>query len=479
MKARARTALVTLGLLAAAAAAVLLAWHEVEKPAEREKARAEAEEKLLPIERDQVEAVRLAAKGREVRLERADGRWRIVAPVAAAADQGAADALLDAALGLRRRQRIAEPDAGLGAFGLDPPPLRLTLELAGGRSRTLEAGAENPFDGSLYLRVDGGPVVSVGPGARYSLDKGLFDLREKRLFPVQETDLARLEVKGPKLAAALAREKGEWRLSAPVAERADGAAVDGLLTTLRELRASRFDDAPGPDGRYGLDRPRFSVKLTAAGSAVRTIELGVPPAKRGGKAEPELWVRVSGNRALAAVPASQAKGLEVDLWALRDKSVLRFEADRVAALRVERGGQVIEVRRAAPAPDGGVSREWTLAAPQKGPAVGWKVNGLLYALEGLRASRVADERGGRLGEHGLAPPAAVVILLGPGGETLGRLEVGAASGDDTFVRGSASPRIAAVATSSLAHIPKSPGDLAEPSPAPGKAAGAGGAAPGG
>lgn len=475
MKARQRTALVTLGLLAAAAAALLFAWRQVEKPAERERARAEAEEKLLPVGRDQVKAMRLAARGQEVRLERAEGRWRIVAPVAAAADQGAADALLDAALGLRRRQRIAEPDAGLGAFGLDPAQVRLTLELAAGGSRTLETGAESSFDGSLYVRVDGGPVVSVGPGARYSLDKGLLDLRERQLFPVEEKDLARLEVKEPKLAFALAREKGEWRLSAPVAERADGAAVEGLLTTLRELRASRFDDAPGPDRGYGLDRPRFSVKLAGAGGTARTIELGAPPAK-GGKAEPELWARVSGNRALAAVPAGEAKGLEVDLWALRDKSMLRFEADRVAALRVERAGQVIEVRRSAPAPDGGVSSEWTMAAPQKEPVAGWKVNGLLYALEGLRASRIADERGTRLAEHGLAPPAAAVTLLGRGGETLGRLEVGAASGDDTFVRGSASPRIAAVATSSLAQIPKSPGDLAGPSAA-GKTAG--GAAPGG
>ncbi len=486
MKARARNALVTLALLAATAAALAIAFYGVERPLEREKTAKEAEEKVLAVGRGEVKVLRLAGKGPEVRLERTGDGWRVTAPVEAPADRVAADALLDAALGLRRRQRVAEPDAGLATFGLSPPRMRLTLELAGGGTRELEVGDENPFDGSLFVRAGGGPAVSVGPGAKYSLEKELLDLREKDVFPVQEKDLTRLELKGPKLEAALVREGGAWRLAAPIAEQADDAAVGRLVSALRALRATRFDDAPGPEARYGLDHPRWTVTARGPGETVRTLELGEAPGAgpAGAKAaarpaagkppaamvaakpseEPpaELWARVSGSRSLALLPASAAKDLDLDLWALRDKSLLRFEMDKVAAVRVERGGQALEVRRGAPAPDGGPSRDWALAAPQAEPVAGWKVSGLLYALEGLKAARFADERGMRLAEHGLAPPAAVVTLLGAGGETLARLEVGKASGQETFVRGSASPRIAAVPTSSLSQIPKGPGDLAEP-----------------
>jgi hypothetical protein len=468
MKARARTALLTLGLLAAAAAALAVAFYGVERPLEREKAGKEAEEKVLAVGRDEVKALRLSGKGPEVRLERSGGGWRVVAPVEAPGDRAAADALLDAALGLRRRQRVAEPDGGLSAYGLSPPRLRLVLELASGASHTLEAGDENPFDGSLFVRADGGPVVAVGPGARWSLEKGLLDLREKQLVPVEEKDLSGLELEGTGLDFVLSRQGGDWRLTAPIAERADDAAVGRLLSTLRGLRATRFDDAPGPDPRYGLDRPRWKVTLRGPGDAARVLELGRPPGaaalprKPAQKPGGELWARVSGNRSLGAVPEGEATGLEVDLWALRDKSLLRFAEDQVAAVRVERGGEAIETRRGAPAPDGGASSEWTLAAPRAGPAAAWKVSGLLYALSGLKAARFADERGMRLAEHGLAPPAAVVTLSGAGGEVLARLEVGRASGEETFVRGSASPRIAAVPTASLAQIPRTPEDLAPP-----------------
>ena len=494
MRARARNALVTLALLAAAAAALAIAFYAVERPMEREKAAQEAEEKVLVLGRDEVRGLRLAGKGPEVRLERAGDGWRVTAPLEAPADRAAAEALLDAALELRRRQRVAEPDAGLASFGLSPPRMRLTLELAGGGTRELEVGDENPFDGSLFVRAGGGPVVAVAPGARYSLEKGLFDLREKQVFPVEEKDLVRLELKGPRIDAVLVRQGGEWRLSSPIAERADRAAVGRLASALRGLRATRFDDAPGPAAGYGLDQPRFEVTARGPGDAVRTMVLGeAPPAEppggkpAGGKSAPakaaaakaaagesgkekqvagkpaaDWWARVSGSRSLAAVPGSVARDLDLDLWALRDKALLRFEMDKVAAIRVERGAEALEARRGPSAPDGGPSPDWALTAPRAAPATAWKLSGLLYALEGLQAARFADERGMRLAEHGLAPPATVVTLLGAGGETLARLEVGKASGQETFVRGSASPRIAAVPTSSLSQIPKGPEDLAEP-----------------
>ncbi|HEU4381853.1 MAG TPA: DUF4340 domain-containing protein [Anaeromyxobacteraceae bacterium] len=469
MKARSRTAVLTLALLVAAAGALALAFYLVERPAQREKVTKEEEEKVLQVRRDQVRALRLSGKEPEVRLERAGGGWRVTAPVKAPADPVAADALLDSLLGLRRRQRVAEPDAGLGAFGLDPPRMRLWLELEGGETRELEVGEESSFDGSLFVRAAGGPVVSVGPGTRYALEKGLLDLREKQLFAVEEKDLTRLEVKRPKLALALVREGGEWWLAAPIAERADDSAVGRLVSALRSLRAARFDDAPGPDAGYGLDRPRWTVTARGPGETVRTLEVGAAPKAKGAAvkeaetaAAAELWARVSGSPSLAALPAGAARDLDLDLWALRDKALLRFEPDAVAVVRVERGGEALEARRAAPAPDGGLSREWALAAPKAGPAAAWKVSGLLYSLQSLKAARFADERGMRLAEHGLSPPAAVVTLLGPGGETLGRLEVGKPAGEETFVRGSASPRIAAVPTSGLSSIPKGPEDLAEP-----------------
>ena len=468
MKARTRIAVATLGLLAAAAAALLLARYGVERPAEREKAAREAEERLFAASRDEVKAVRVEAKGSQVSLERSGDGWRITAPVEAPADRAAVDSLVDAAVGLRRKERVAEADAGTARFGLEKPRFRVTLVLADGKAVGLEAGEENPFDGSLFVRADRGPVVTVTGGVRFSLEKGLFELREKQLLAPEEKDLRRLEVKGPKGSFSLAHDGGEWRLEAPVSERADGAAVGRLLSALRGLRATRFEDSPGPERAYGLDQPLWRVTLRGPGEALRTLELGAPP-RSGGGPQADLWARLSGVRALAAVPAREVKDLELDAWALRDKSPLRFEPDRVQAIRIERGGAIVELRRKEALADGGPSRDWALTAPRAAAATAWKVSGLLYALQGLQAARFADAQGTRLAEHGLERPAAVVTLTGPGGEPIGRLEVGKASGEETFVRGSASPRILAVKTSDLARILLDAPALEEPPAAPAKA----------
>lgn len=472
MKARTRTAVAAVALLGLAALALLLARYGVERPAEREKKAKEAEEKIFAFDPAQVKAVRVEARGSEVRLERAGEGWRVVAPVQTQADRAAADGLVSKMADLRRRSSIAEADAGgAGRFGLDRPRFRVELTLADGGRRLLEAGEENPFDGSFFARAGGGPVVSVGGEARFALEKDLLDLREKQLLPVEENAVSRLEVKGPKLAFALERSGAGWRLAAPVSERADEGTVGRLLAALRGLRAARFVDVPGPGRDYGLDRPRWHVRLVGPGETVRTLALGAPAAGRGTGASPaaaELWARASGSPAVAAVPERQVKDLEVDLWALRDKAALHFEPDQVAALKVDRGGTSLQLQRGPAAADGGPSREWVLTAPRTGPVTAWKASGLLYALRGLRAIRFADESGKRLAEHGLDRPEAAVTLLGAGGETLGRLEVGKTRGEETFVRSSEGPRILAVVSSSLGQIPKGPEDLEEKPPAAGK-----------
>jgi hypothetical protein len=460
MKARTRTAVTALALLAAVAAAVGIAFLGVEKPRRSEEARKEAEEKVLALDPARVVAIAIDAKGGTVKLARAPGQaWRVVAPVEAPADGFAVQSLLDAAAGLKRLSRAAEPGAPVAPFGLEPPRARLTFSLEGGGEESVALGTDNPFDASVYVRAGQGGVDRVSGAARWSLEKDLLDLRDKRLLPLEEGAVTRLEVNGRKLSYVLARDGGGWRLAAPRVEPADAATVSRILGALRDLRATRFVDAPGPDREHGLDRPLWTVKVADA-SGERVLAVGSPPKKEPGV----LYARVAGARAVAAIPEGALSPLDADVLSLRDKSALVFDPGQAAAVKVEAGSASIEVQKRAGA-DGGLPA-WSLTAPRAAPAASWKVSGLLSGLTGLRATRFADETGAKAAAYGLDRPATVVTVLGAGGETLGKLEVGREEGEKTFVRGSRSPRILEVPTASLSQIPRSAEDLEEkPAPA--------------
>ncbi len=468
MKARLRTSLTTLVLVAAAAAAVFAAMR-VEKSGEAEKTRKDAEEKLLSFDRAKARELTVDAKGGSVRLVKVGDGWRIAAPVQADAERYAVDAILDKLSTVRRRSEVAAADAGgLARFGLDRPSVKVAVGLEGGGRAALALGDTNSFDGSIFARADDGPAVIVAGDTRWPLERDLFDLREKRVLQFADKDVAGLTVTGPKISYALAKADGRWKVSAPVSDRADDVTVDRILAALRGLRATRFADAPGPDRDYGLDRPRWTVELSAPDGTFRTISLGAPPAAKGKPPAGILWARVSGVRALAAVADTSAKDLEADAFALRDKTVLAFDREKVAAVRLESGGTSIEVQRKPAAPDAGPAEDWALTSPRAAPAQRWKMSGLLATLSSLRATRFADESGKSAAQRGLTAPSRTITLLGADGKTLGRLEVGKEAGDEVYVRSSAGPRIYAVAKSALAELPRSADDIEEKAAAPAK-----------
>ena len=171
------------------------------------------------------------AKGETTVLERANGAWRLTAPVKAAADKVAVDALVSQLQSAKVKEQVEEhPDpAALEKYGLKEPRFGVHAyaylpDAKGGgaedptrrRELGLEGGIENPFDGSVYVRREGEkPVYSAEGGLRYALEKNTYDLREKELLTLEEPKLQRLEVKGK---YALERDpQRAWRLTQPMA----------------------------------------------------------------------------------------------------------------------------------------------------------------------------------------------------------------------------------------------------------------------
>ncbi|HET9596867.1 MAG TPA: DUF4340 domain-containing protein [Anaeromyxobacteraceae bacterium] len=436
MKARSRTLLSTIALVALAVGAVAYAWFGVEKKDQAVQARKDAEAKLYGFAPEKVKAFTLTAKGATSRLEREGEAWKLTAPVAAPAERYAAQAVVDKVAGLRRKAAIAEkPDAAaLAGYGLAKPRARVELTVDSGPAQTLELGDENAFDGTVFVRTTSGAVELVPGDLRWTIEKEPFDLRDKRLLTFEDADVAKLEVAGPKRSYALAREAQGWKLLAPVAERADDAAAGRVAGAIRSLRATAF--APEDDAaRKALARPAWRVTLTPASGPARTLLLAPPYAKLEEASE------------VAKVPDDATRDLDQDVFALRDKKVLRFERDAAAALRFEGGG--------------GPAFQVTKDTP------GGRLAGLAWTLGSLQASAFADESGKSLAQHGLAPPAREVAVLDKDGKELDRLSLSAEKAGKVYARGARAGRIVQVDAAALATLPRSAADLEEKKPAPG------------
>jgi hypothetical protein len=425
-----RTLLILLVLVAGLGAFIW--FYERELPGSEERAE-QAKRLLRGLEAKEVTALVVETGGERVRLERVpapaggdegaedgedgedgDGEeagepfplpepepeWRIAEPAALAgarADRFAVDRLLDALTALEKSRTL--DDADRAEAGLEEPRARVTIVREEGAETTLEIGAEVPASTSTLAALAGAPeVYVVGGGIVHDLDRPPGDWRDREVLAVRRDRIERLAIApagGERIV--LARRGGEeYWLDEPRVDRADGTAVDQLVTDLTALRAREFVDAPGEDlAPYGLDAPRGSIEIAAGGEAFR-LEIG-------GEAEGMGWYGRAGGQLFAAdgqLPEALVKAAAD--WQSRSLSARRlYQIDRVGIeeARKEAAEPLVLEREGADWKRGGEAIPYT------------PVSDFLFALTDARAERLARRDAARAAGH-LGAPALTITLAG-------------------------------------------------------------------
>jgi hypothetical protein len=237
----------------------------------------------------------------------------------------------------------------------------------------------------------------------------------KKVFALEKGDVTAVVIDAPKGSVRLERAPAakpaqdkkdkkeeaaapaaDWRLTKPLAARADAFAVDRLLDAVTSLQKTRTLDEVDPKA-VGLDKPRATVRLTTRdGEKVLHIGAEVPP---GGSA----IAGVEGRK--GAYVVSDAVLSEVDKapgeW--RDHQVFRGNREAVQRLTLTGGsaGPVVLARRR-----GGFWME----RPVADRADRDLVDGLLSDLTGLTADRFLDGPQ-NLAALGLNPPKGAVQVV--------------------------------------------------------------------
>lgn len=109
----------------------------------------------------------VAKTGEAVEVARdADNAWRVIVPVEAAAEQGAAEAAASQVSSLRILGSV--PDMDLELVGIAEPDYILNLKFANGKERTFKVGVVTPTESGYYVQdAAGGDVLIL---SKSSLD---------------------------------------------------------------------------------------------------------------------------------------------------------------------------------------------------------------------------------------------------------------------------------------------------------------------
>jgi len=424
----------TTAVLFAIAVALAAGVYYIENTFEPARVEAEAaENRLFPdVEQSEIAAISLrVSDSPEIRIERRDGRWRIVAPIDFAADTFAADGIASAISQLMGESVIEDPrPSDVYGFGAEGAEVRFRV---GDLEKSLRLGNETPVGSNQYALAEGDDRVHIVASYQLSaFKKELEELRDKRILDFDPVAVRRVVASWPEAQVVIERSEDGWQMVAPIKAAADADTIDDLLSSLSFLWAVAFVDEPGTEQEMGFVPAQFSIELELSGetegSDPRIARMVV-----GGVDEVGLQRFVQGSEDLLYLISEQSfDAFPRRVVEYRDRQLAEFAADD--ARRIELGfhtdaGEAVSVS---------VTREGDGWVSSADPVSSEKLDELVDALSGLRADDIIAEEFGpdELQAMRLDPAKAVLLVYGDGdpAERMAEIHLGVAFGGGVTAR---------------------------------------------
>jgi hypothetical protein len=203
----------------------------------------------------------------------------------------------------------------------------------------------------------------------------------------QRDQLDRVELNTGANVIQRANVNDEWKLTRPLAARADSTAVDGVVGRIEtaQMKSIVTNEASAADlKKYGLDKPALSGTLNR-GSARATLLIG-------GKAgEEDVYARDASKPLVATVEKGLADDLKKGAEDYRRKDLFAFRAFNATHIEFTRDGKTVAFDREKAKEDTKPDL-WKRVSPTLADADKDKIEALLTGLADIRATSFTDSR---------------------------------------------------------------------------------------
>jgi hypothetical protein len=314
----------------------LLYWSNHRKTAEENVPAKPANTQPVILKMDQaaISQVTITPKGSAplTLAKDASGTWQITTPQTFHADQDAVDGLLMTLANLQADRVVEEKPSDLHAYGLDAPAVQVEITAKNQNERKLLLGDGTPAGGDTYAMLAGEPrVFTIASYSKESIDKGLNDLRDKRLVTLEADRISRVELARKGQSIEFARIKDGWQILKPKAMRADGNAIDQLLSSVTGARMD-LSQAGASDAakQFASAAPVADVTLTGDHGA-QTLDVR--------KNKDDYYATSSAADGEYKVDASVGQAVDKGLDDFRNKSLFDFGFSEPEKIELHSGAQ--------------------------------------------------------------------------------------------------------------------------------------------
>lgn len=207
------------------------------------------DKRLLPVTADSVSHIELIRKGQDIEFGRVKNGWQIEKPQPYRTDTFQVSDLLQQ-LTSSKWQPAAGSDPAKEFVHAEP---FATVKLTGGSGTDMLEVRREKDDYYAKSSAAGG-VYKADSALATTLNRGLDDFRNKQLFDFGYSDPDKIEYRAGTTDLVLAHSGHDWTEDG---KKMDADSVEGLVTALRDLAASKFVDS-------GYKAPDIQITVTSS-----------------------------------------------------------------------------------------------------------------------------------------------------------------------------------------------------------------------
>jgi Domain of unknown function (DUF4340) len=379
---RGRSTLVLFLVLVALGAYIFFVERKREPATEGE---GQAKKKVFSVEAAKIEELQVkASSGDQTTLEKEGERWKLVAPVAADADEGEVSGITSNIASLEQQRVVEDKAADLKPYGLDTPRIAIGFRVAGDKAmKHLLLGSKTPTGGDMYAKLDDTAQVFLVSGyLDNTFDRSTFDLRDKAVLKIERDKIDGIDLESASGSIRFAKNQDAWKIDAPVQARADYGAVEGLLGRVATARMKAIVDPEATDlKKYGLDKPDYTLGLSA-GSARSTFLVGAKTP------DGQFYAKDASRPMVFTVDSVLVDDLKKPAGDYRMKDLFEFRTFTGSRLEFTRDGTTLVFEKQK-GKDKDAPEKWVQVQPKKDIEEG-KILDFLSRLTNLRADSFVD-----------------------------------------------------------------------------------------
>ena len=235
-------------------------------------------------------------------------------------------------------------------------------------------------------------------------------------------------------ATTARKENGTWQIVQPVTAKADDSELNSITSALSSIEIARvIDEHPTSLNDYGLSNPRIEVDFKASGDKDYKKLLIGEKTPTGA----DLFAERNGENKVFLVPAFQESTFDKKTFDLRDKTLIKFDRDKVDALEVNGGGKALAFAKEG--------SDWAIKKPLHVKADFGSVEGLIGKVQSaqMKSMVAADVPAADYKKYGLDKPQATIEL--DAGSSKATLLVGGKADDNTvYARDESKPAVVTI-----------------------------------